>query len=117
VVQKTCDRLPFRSVCDLGNPSQFTLRWYLKDGKCCSYPWGHCKGDDIVNEPAIRTKEECESLCLGINGGATGGSSGTSGGSTSVDLGSNGGSVSTQNGGAPGTQPVVPYVRRRSFIV
>lgn len=37
----------------------------MKDGKCCSYPYGHCKGeDDTLTNPGIRTKADCESICI-----------------------------------------------------
>uniref|UniRef100_A0A914XQW9 Uncharacterized protein n=1 Tax=Plectus sambesii TaxID=2011161 RepID=A0A914XQW9_9BILA len=43
-VALSCERLEYKKICELTNtPSQFTLRWFVKDGKCCSYPWGHCK--------------------------------------------------------------------------
>lgn len=41
--KKSCERIPYKSTCRTGRPSQFTLRWYVRDGMCCSYPYGHCK--------------------------------------------------------------------------
>jgi len=71
----TCDRQPYLKTCETGAPSQFTLRFYKKDGKCCSYPAGYCKGEnDIAKQTSIRTKEDCEAICIrGENpGGAPG---------------------------------------------
>ena len=48
-----------------GMPSQFTLRWFVKAGMCCAYPFGYCHGDSVFEEAAIKTKLECEELCLG----------------------------------------------------
>jgi len=68
-VQKSCARLPYKSQCQITQSvAQFTLRWYVRDNMCCSYPWGYCPGDEIVKEAAIRTKEECEQTCLGKPG-------------------------------------------------
>lgn len=43
--------------------SQFVLRYYLRNGECISYPYGHCVNDE--NEPRLfRYKEECEDACF-----------------------------------------------------
>lgn len=63
---KSCMKiLPYRSMCPSGMPSQFTLRWFVKAGMCCAYPFGYCHGELVFNEEAIKTKKECEELCLG----------------------------------------------------
>ncbi|KAI6228908.1 Thyroglobulin type-1 and Proteinase inhibitor I2 domain containing protein [Aphelenchoides fujianensis] len=64
-----CKRQPFRGRCPAsgaGQPqrSQFVLRYYLRNGECVSYPYGHCANDE--NEPKLfRYKEECEDACIG----------------------------------------------------
>uniref|UniRef100_A0AC34FDW5 BPTI/Kunitz inhibitor domain-containing protein n=1 Tax=Panagrolaimus sp. ES5 TaxID=591445 RepID=A0AC34FDW5_9BILA len=66
VAMKSCMKiLPYRSMCPSGMPSQFTLRWFVKAGMCCAYPFGYCHGELVFNEEAIKTKKECEELCLG----------------------------------------------------
>ncbi|TKR87270.1 hypothetical protein L596_011692 [Steinernema carpocapsae] len=64
--RKACERsVPYRDFCeDAKMPSQFTLRWYAKNGKCCSYPYGYCHGETVVSENLIRTKESCEKHCV-----------------------------------------------------
>ncbi|KAL3986271.1 Kunitz/Bovine pancreatic trypsin inhibitor domain family protein [Acanthocheilonema viteae] len=63
-----CKRQPFRGRCPSVKGkgqmrSQFVLRYYLRDNKCVSYPFGHCANDE--NEPMLyRYKEECEKACL-----------------------------------------------------
>uniref|UniRef100_A0A0N4Z460 Kunitz/Bovine pancreatic trypsin inhibitor domain protein n=1 Tax=Parastrongyloides trichosuri TaxID=131310 RepID=A0A0N4Z460_PARTI len=63
-----CKRQPFRGRCPVsGNGiqarSQFVLRYYLRNGECVSYPYGHCANDE--NEPKLfRYKEECQDACL-----------------------------------------------------
>jgi hypothetical protein len=67
-----CRRQPFRGRCPPGPNglqmrSQFVLRYYLRNGECISYPYGHCVSDE--NEPRLfRYKEECEDACT-KNGG------------------------------------------------
>uniref|UniRef100_A0A914HT32 Uncharacterized protein n=1 Tax=Globodera rostochiensis TaxID=31243 RepID=A0A914HT32_GLORO len=62
-----CKRQPFRGRCPPGPNgiqmrSQFVLRYYLRNGECISYPYGHCVSDE--NEPRLyRYKEECEDAC------------------------------------------------------
>ncbi|KAE9554337.1 hypothetical protein FO519_002447 [Halicephalobus sp. NKZ332] len=64
--KKSCNRsLPYRAMCKTGFPSQFTIRWFVKAGMCCSYPVGYCHGESVFEEETIKTKEECEELCLG----------------------------------------------------
>uniref|UniRef100_A0A0N5BFF6 Kunitz/Bovine pancreatic trypsin inhibitor domain protein n=1 Tax=Strongyloides papillosus TaxID=174720 RepID=A0A0N5BFF6_STREA len=64
-----CKRQPFRGRCPVsGNGiqarSQFVLRYYLRNGECVSYPYGHCANDE--NEPKLfRYKEECQEACIG----------------------------------------------------
>ncbi|KAI1722806.1 kunitz/Bovine pancreatic trypsin inhibitor domain-containing protein [Ditylenchus destructor] len=67
-----CKRQPFRGRCPptgsstAQTRSQFVLRYYLRNGECVSYPYGHCANDD--NEPKLfRYKEECEDACLGTS--------------------------------------------------
>uniref|UniRef100_A0A915DZ43 Uncharacterized protein n=1 Tax=Ditylenchus dipsaci TaxID=166011 RepID=A0A915DZ43_9BILA len=31
---------------------------------CLSYPWGYCPGQPVASDVTLRTKEECELLCL-----------------------------------------------------
>uniref|UniRef100_A0A7E4UVJ1 BPTI/Kunitz inhibitor domain-containing protein n=1 Tax=Panagrellus redivivus TaxID=6233 RepID=A0A7E4UVJ1_PANRE len=63
---KTCHKItPYRSMCPTGVPTQFTLRWYAKAGSCSPYPYGYCHGELVSDETAIKTKPQCESLCLG----------------------------------------------------
>ncbi|CAB3399020.1 unnamed protein product [Caenorhabditis bovis] len=63
-----CKRQPFRGRCpsvngEASRRSQFVLRYYLRNGECVSYPYGHCASDP--NEPALhRYKEECEDSCI-----------------------------------------------------
>ncbi|TKR86833.1 hypothetical protein L596_011346 [Steinernema carpocapsae] len=63
-----CKRQPFRGRCPSVNGapptrSQFVLRYYLRNGECVSYPFGHCSLDD--DEPKLfRYKEECEDACV-----------------------------------------------------
>nr|CAD2164986.1 unnamed protein product [Meloidogyne enterolobii] len=67
-----CRRQPFRGRCPPGQNgvqmrSQFVLRYYLRNGECISYPYGHCVNDE--SEPRLfRYKEECEDACT-KNGG------------------------------------------------
>ncbi|KAI6186676.1 Papilin [Aphelenchoides besseyi] len=64
-----CKRQPFRGRCPATGSgqqqrSQFVLRYYLRNGECVSYPYGHCANDE--NEPKLfRYKEECEDTCIG----------------------------------------------------
>ncbi|KAK0411866.1 hypothetical protein QR680_005886 [Steinernema hermaphroditum] len=64
--KKACERFaPYRDTCpDTKLPSQFVLRWYAKNGKCCSYPYGYCHGETVSSENLIRTKEACEKHCI-----------------------------------------------------
>uniref|UniRef100_A0A1I7X3M9 BPTI/Kunitz inhibitor domain-containing protein n=1 Tax=Heterorhabditis bacteriophora TaxID=37862 RepID=A0A1I7X3M9_HETBA len=63
-----CKRQPFRGRCPSKNGetpkrSQFVLRYYMRNGECVSYPYGHCSSDD--GEPQLhRYKEECEDACI-----------------------------------------------------
>ncbi|XGW03814.1 hypothetical protein V3C99_015174 [Haemonchus contortus] len=63
-----CKRQPFRGRCPSKNGespkrSQFVLRYYMRNGECVSYPYGHCANDD--SEPQLyRYKEECEDACI-----------------------------------------------------
>ncbi|WKY11925.1 hypothetical protein Q1695_003474 [Nippostrongylus brasiliensis] len=63
-----CKRQPFRGRCPSKNGespkrSQFVLRYYMRNGECVSYPYGHCASDDT--EPQLyRYKEECEDACI-----------------------------------------------------
>ncbi|ULT92782.1 hypothetical protein L3Y34_010106 [Caenorhabditis briggsae] len=63
-----CKRQPFRGRCPSQNGetpkrSQFVLRYYLRNGECVSYPYGHCATDP--SEPNLyRYKEECEDACI-----------------------------------------------------
>ncbi|CCG28204.1 Papilin [Caenorhabditis elegans] len=63
-----CKRQPFRGRCPSQNGetpkrSQFVLRYYLRNGECVSYPYGHCATDPT--EPNLyRYKEECEDACI-----------------------------------------------------
>ncbi|PIO71742.1 thyroglobulin type-1 repeat-containing domain protein [Teladorsagia circumcincta] len=63
-----CKRQPFRGRCPSKNGespkrSQFVLRYYMRNGECVSYPYGHCNSDDT--EPQLyRYKEECEDACI-----------------------------------------------------
>ncbi|CAI5451245.1 unnamed protein product [Caenorhabditis angaria] len=63
-----CKRQPFRGRCPSLNGeapkrSQFVLRYYLRNGECVSYPYGHCAQDP--SEPTLyRYKEECEDACI-----------------------------------------------------
>ncbi|CAJ0946498.1 unnamed protein product, partial [Mesorhabditis belari] len=67
-----CKRQPFRGRCPSKDGtsqmrSQFVLRYYMRDGECVSYPYGHCANDD--SEPRLfRYKEECEDACLSAPG-------------------------------------------------
>ncbi|KAL3085166.1 hypothetical protein niasHS_010235 [Heterodera schachtii] len=70
-----CKRQPFRGRCPPGPNgvqmrSQFVLRYYVRNGECISYPYGHCVSDE--NEPRLfRYKEECEEQCLNKERDAT----------------------------------------------
>ncbi|KAJ1345671.1 NAD(P)H-quinone oxidoreductase subunit 5, chloroplastic [Parelaphostrongylus tenuis] len=63
-----CKRQPFRGRCPSKNGespkrSQFVLRYYMRNGECVSYPYGHCANDE--SEPQLyRYKEECEDACI-----------------------------------------------------
>ncbi|CAI2352529.1 unnamed protein product [Caenorhabditis sp. 36 PRJEB53466] len=63
-----CKRQPFHGRCPSQNGetpkrSQFVLRYYLRNGECVSYPYGHCASDP--SEPTLyRYKEECEDACI-----------------------------------------------------
>ncbi|VDP01904.1 unnamed protein product [Heligmosomoides polygyrus] len=63
-----CKRQPFRGRCPSKNGespkrSQFVLRYYMRNGECVSYPYGHCASDE--SEPQLyRYKEECEDACI-----------------------------------------------------
>jgi len=100
--QYSCTKIPFKKECSTGFPSQLVLRWYLKDGKCCSYPFGHCKGeDDTLTNPGIRTKADCESIC--IKGDKSQPGAGPSPGGSPA-----GPSPGGSPGGTPGGQPAQP---------
>uniref|UniRef100_A0A915IR98 Uncharacterized protein n=1 Tax=Romanomermis culicivorax TaxID=13658 RepID=A0A915IR98_ROMCU len=61
----TCDKLPYKDQCATGRSSQFTLRWFVMNGMCCSYPYSYCTDDDdTLTSAAIRTKRACEEICL-----------------------------------------------------
>ncbi|EPB71358.1 Kunitz/Bovine pancreatic trypsin inhibitor domain protein [Ancylostoma ceylanicum] len=63
-----CKRQPFRGRCpskdgETPKRSQFVLRYYMRNGECVSYPYGHCASDET--EPQLyRYKEECEDACI-----------------------------------------------------
>ncbi|KAL6742905.1 hypothetical protein Aduo_016000 [Ancylostoma duodenale] len=63
-----CKRQPFRGRCpskdgETPKRSQFVLRYYMRNGECVSYPYGHCASDE--SEPQLyRYKEECEDACI-----------------------------------------------------
>src|SRR5262245_11078878 len=42
LAKKSCTRERFRAMCPDRMPSQFTIRWFLKDGMCCAYAYGYC---------------------------------------------------------------------------
>lgn len=61
----SCRKQRLELLCDDGKKqTQFVLRWFVKDGICDSYPWGYCPGSPIASDRTLRTKAECESLCL-----------------------------------------------------
>uniref|UniRef100_A0A914C482 BPTI/Kunitz inhibitor domain-containing protein n=1 Tax=Acrobeloides nanus TaxID=290746 RepID=A0A914C482_9BILA len=66
--KKSCIREHFRAMCPDGMPSQFTIRWFVKGGMCCAYPYGYCHGESVYEEEVIRTKDECDAYCLGNEG-------------------------------------------------
>ncbi|KAK6753411.1 hypothetical protein RB195_012790 [Necator americanus] len=63
-----CKRQPFRGRCPSKNGespkrSQFVLRYYMRNGECVSYPYGHCPNDGSEIQ-LYRYKEECEDACI-----------------------------------------------------
>ncbi|KAI1723831.1 hypothetical protein DdX_04008 [Ditylenchus destructor] len=61
----SCKRQQLSLYCEDGRrQTQFVLRWHHKEGACYSYPWGYCPGEPVASDPTLRTKEECELLCL-----------------------------------------------------
>uniref|UniRef100_A0A0N5BK75 BPTI/Kunitz inhibitor domain-containing protein n=1 Tax=Strongyloides papillosus TaxID=174720 RepID=A0A0N5BK75_STREA len=54
----------FIHICSDGFPSQLTLRWFVYENQCMTFPYGYCHGDRVTDEVFAKTKKECESHCL-----------------------------------------------------
>uniref|UniRef100_A0A0K0EUG5 BPTI/Kunitz inhibitor domain-containing protein n=1 Tax=Strongyloides venezuelensis TaxID=75913 RepID=A0A0K0EUG5_STRVS len=54
----------FVHICSDGFPSQLTLRWFVYENQCMTFPYGYCHGDRVTDEAFAKTKKECESHCL-----------------------------------------------------
>ncbi|CAD5223674.1 unnamed protein product [Bursaphelenchus okinawaensis] len=62
-----CERQKFKTTCESNGfikSTQFVLRWYVQNGKCHSYPFGFCPGTRVDHDRTMRTKDDCELLCL-----------------------------------------------------
>uniref|UniRef100_A0A1I7SA01 BPTI/Kunitz inhibitor domain-containing protein n=1 Tax=Bursaphelenchus xylophilus TaxID=6326 RepID=A0A1I7SA01_BURXY len=62
-----CERQKFKTTCEVKGfvkATQFVVRWYVQNGKCHSYPYGFCPGTRVENDFTLRTKDDCELLCL-----------------------------------------------------
>ncbi|CEF62917.1 Hypothetical protein SRAE_1000118400 [Strongyloides ratti] len=54
----------FAHICPDGFPSQLTLRWFVYENQCITFPYGYCHGDRVTEEAFAKTKKECEYHCL-----------------------------------------------------
>lgn len=54
----------FAHICPDGFPSQLTLRWFVYENQCITFPYGYCHGDRVTEEAFAKTKKECEHHCL-----------------------------------------------------
>ena len=41
----SCKRQKFEAKCEGTKRTQIVLRWFAKNGECCSYPYGFCPGE------------------------------------------------------------------------
>ncbi|KAI6216709.1 hypothetical protein M3Y99_01803500 [Aphelenchoides fujianensis] len=63
-----CRRQQLQRECRAENgerkSTQFVIRWHVANGFCQSYVHGYCQGTSVSNDRTLRTKDDCEALCL-----------------------------------------------------